>query len=174
MSALEKYQNKCREETKTRILAALQGAGWIRYQNLKEKTELAKSTLSKYLKELVEEKILERKRELESGEWPIPVSYRIAKKEKSFVEAKVGRYDAVSFIETLESPVYKSGKKGKITVSAFMSPIEEQYRESAQRKVNGIVGSKSWVWRVLGWQFSKLMPGKKIAVIITMEGKQDN
>jgi len=167
MSALKEYQNKCREETKTRILAALQGAGWIRYQNLKEKAELAKSTLSKYLKELVEEKILERRRELKSGEWPIPVSYRIAKKEESFVKAQVERYHAINYINKMEKLVHRSKQDKKSSISVFMSPVEKDYRRLAQIMVDSIAGGYV---RFVGLAGKGLRPGQKLAIVITVEG----
>lgn len=59
-----------------KILEALVDGGWHRYREIKQQTELSSATISKHLKRL-EKGIIERKLDLESGEYPYPVYYRI-------------------------------------------------------------------------------------------------
>lgn len=74
---LKNYREDLRTANRGKILAALSNYEWNRYSDLLEKTGHARSTLSKYLDELVEKKLVLRKVDTESDEWPIPVLYKL-------------------------------------------------------------------------------------------------
>lgn len=59
-----------------KILGALKDGEWHRYQEIQRITGASSATISKHLKRL-ENGIVERKIDMESGEYPYPVSYRI-------------------------------------------------------------------------------------------------
>jgi DNA-binding HxlR family transcriptional regulator len=61
---------------KDKILKVVNDGDWHRYSELTEKTKLSTATLSKHLKEL-ERGIVERCIDVESGDYPPPVFYRI-------------------------------------------------------------------------------------------------
>jgi len=58
------------------ILSILSDGKWHRHREILEKTKLSPTTLSKHLKEL-EKGIVEKRIDLESGEYPYPVYYRL-------------------------------------------------------------------------------------------------
>jgi len=71
------------------ILDVLGGGGWVRYSEIVGKTGLSTATVSKHLKRLEEEACVEKKIDIESGEYPYPVSYRILPEgEKSRVKLR--------------------------------------------------------------------------------------
>jgi DNA-binding transcriptional ArsR family regulator len=66
--------------SKRKIQDALKDEDWHRYQTLQKQTELSTATLSKHLKRLVMGGIVEKKIDIESGEYPYPVYYRLKHK----------------------------------------------------------------------------------------------
>jgi DNA-binding Lrp family transcriptional regulator len=58
------------------ILSVLSDGKWHRHREILEKTKLSPTTLSKHLKEL-EKGIVEKRIDLQSGEYPYPVYYRL-------------------------------------------------------------------------------------------------
>jgi len=70
------YQIGKAHTAKKTILNVLNNGEWYRYGELKKKTKLSTATLSKHLKEL-EKGTVEKKIDLQSGEYPYPVYYRL-------------------------------------------------------------------------------------------------
>ncbi len=79
MDSLEKWREQKRKEGRSKILSVLQDVQWHRYQDLIKETGLAKSTLSKYLKEFLEKEVIIKKAEIE--EWPPQIYYKLASLE---------------------------------------------------------------------------------------------
>lgn len=73
---LGERQIKDAQTSQQAILKVLSDGEWHRYQELREQTSLSTATLSKHLKKL-EKGLVEKKLDLESGEYPYPVYYRI-------------------------------------------------------------------------------------------------
>ena len=63
-------------EKRQQILSILSDGQWHRHKEILEKTKLSPTTLSKHLKEL-EKGIVEKRIDIESGEYPYPVYYRL-------------------------------------------------------------------------------------------------
>ncbi|MEM3699706.1 MAG: winged helix-turn-helix domain-containing protein [Candidatus Bathyarchaeia archaeon] len=70
------YQIKKAQTSEKQILEILSDGKWHRYQELLAKTKLSTATLSKHLKRL-EKGLIEKRLDLESGEYPYPVYYRL-------------------------------------------------------------------------------------------------
>jgi len=68
-------ENEAREKRKL-ILNVLSDGKWHRHKEILEKTGLSPTTLSKHLKEL-EKSIVEKRIDIQSGEYPYPVYYRL-------------------------------------------------------------------------------------------------
>ena len=70
------YQTEKAINAKWSILKTLSDGEWHRNMELKEKTRLSSRTLSKHLKQMTELKIIEKKEDIESGKYPVPVLYK--------------------------------------------------------------------------------------------------
>lgn len=77
------YQLRKARRSKARILEALSDGKWHRYKEIEEKTELSAATVSKHLKEM-EGVIIQKRVDLESGEYPYPAYYKIGREEFDF------------------------------------------------------------------------------------------
>jgi len=62
-------------DSKTKILEVLSDGKWHRYKEIVEKTGLSTATVAKHLKEL--SPIVEKRIEVDSGEYPYPTRYRL-------------------------------------------------------------------------------------------------
>ena len=71
------YQVKRAEFSKSKILRILEDGEWHRYSEIKKAAGVSTATLSKHLEELVKSGVIIKKIDLESGEYPYPVLYRI-------------------------------------------------------------------------------------------------
>lgn len=69
-------QEKEAHEKRKLILDVLSDGEWHRHKEILEKTRLSPTTLSKHLKEL-EKGLVEKRIDIESGEYPYPVYYRL-------------------------------------------------------------------------------------------------
>lgn len=67
--------------SKQKIISVLGDGQWHRHKEIMEITKLSPTTLSKHLK-VLEKGIIERKIDLESGEYPAPVYYRLREEEQ--------------------------------------------------------------------------------------------
>jgi DNA-binding Lrp family transcriptional regulator len=71
-----RYQKDLVWDSEKRILNVLSNGKWHRYQEIQQATKLSTATLSKHLKRL-EKGIVEKRIDLQSGEYPYPVYYRL-------------------------------------------------------------------------------------------------
>ncbi len=92
--------------------------------------------------------------------------YMLSNEEKT--QAKRAKYASIEFIEALGTPVYARAEKGKATISAFISPVGRQSRESLQ-KIADNIARKYTAW-ALQHVKRTLSPKQKIAVVLTVEG----
>jgi DNA-binding HxlR family transcriptional regulator len=83
---LGKYQIDKEAKALTSVLKALDDEKEHRYKDIKEKTGLNDVTLTKYLKELKEMKLIERNIDRKSDTYPIPVYYKINPMMKAVLE----------------------------------------------------------------------------------------
>jgi len=92
--------------------------------------------------------------------------YMLTNEEKS--KAKRAKYASVKYIENMGTPVYARAEKGKATISAFITPVQKQSRESIQ-KIADNTAKKFTVW-ALQHVRRTLLPNQKMAVVLTVEG----
>jgi len=71
-----RYQKDLAWDSQKQILNVLSDGKWHRHQEIQQATKLSTATLSKHLKRL-EKGLVEKKLDLESGQYPYPVYYRI-------------------------------------------------------------------------------------------------
>ena len=75
------------EDSKSKILNALGSGEWVRYSDIVKRTGLGTTTVSKFLKIMERTGEIEKKVDLESGEYPYPALYRITDKGRNSLEA---------------------------------------------------------------------------------------
>jgi len=73
------------------ILIILSDDQWHRNMELKEKTKLSSRTLAKHLNQMINLKIIERKEDVESGKYPVPVLYKAHPELTIMVKAFIAR-----------------------------------------------------------------------------------
>jgi len=82
-----RYQKDLAWDSEKQILNVLSDGKWHRYQEIKEATKLSTATLSKHLKRL-EKGLVEKRVDLQSGEYPYPAYYRIKENIYSRMDRK--------------------------------------------------------------------------------------
>jgi len=92
------HKNKA-YEAKWKILIALSDGQWHRYMELKQKTELSSRTLTKHLDHMKNIQIIEKKADIESGEYPYPVFYKATPELKIYVNATITRKKVLNGLE---------------------------------------------------------------------------
>lgn len=85
--------------SRAEILAALSDGQWHRNMELKEKTKLSSRTLAKNLNEMTNLRIIEKKTDVESGKYPVPVLYKVEPRVKTYIEAMLTREELVNQLE---------------------------------------------------------------------------
>ncbi len=140
------YQIKKAKASKKQILKVLEDGKWHRYSEIKKATGLSSATLSKHLEELTKG-IVEKKLDLESGEYPYPVLYRLKpfvfEKAKPFEpyftkKYKLIRYDLHSLhsfcgmmtLSILKKYLENPKENEEIFNQAFENYVIECYRET--------------------------------------------
>lgn len=88
-------------EARWKIFIALSDGQWHRNMKLKEKTELSSRTLAKHLSQMTKIRIIERKKDVKSGKYPIPVLYKIKFPFDTYVKANISRIWFANQIETM-------------------------------------------------------------------------
>jgi len=78
-------QEKQRLKAKTAILEALADGKWHRFGEIVNCTKMSPATVSKYLKQFETSEIIQKKVDIESGEYPYPAYYKLTR--KGFEEA---------------------------------------------------------------------------------------
>ena len=83
------YQTAIARKSRIELLSFFKDGKWYRQKEIKKGVKISSATVNKELKELVKIKILEKKIDLESEEYPYPVTYRISERVKFLVEIAV-------------------------------------------------------------------------------------
>jgi len=66
---------------------------------LKEKTKLSSRTLTKHLNQMTNLRIIEKKTDVESGKYPVPVLYKAKPNLVTYVKASMARREAANLFE---------------------------------------------------------------------------
>jgi len=82
-----KYQIETAQESRLKILRALSSGEWVRYRDVVVRAGVGTTTASKFLKLLEKAGEVEKKVDLESGEYPYPVLYRLTPKGMEVLKA---------------------------------------------------------------------------------------
>jgi len=140
------YQIKKAKASKKEILKVLQDGKWHRYSEIKEATGLSPATLSKHLEELTKG-IVEKKLDLESGEYPYPVLYRLKpfvfEKAKPIEPQFTRKYELIRYdlhflhslcglltLDFLRMYLENPKENEEIFNQAFENYVIERYRDS--------------------------------------------
>ena len=85
------YQREKAYYSQKTIFKILSDEKWHRNMELKTKSKLSPRTLAKHLQRLMELKLIERKEDVESGEYPVPVFYKAVPELIEYIDASVIR-----------------------------------------------------------------------------------
>jgi DNA-binding Lrp family transcriptional regulator len=158
-----------RKDNLTKLLFLLEKHKELTFGVLKEELRVSEPTLTEYIKTLEDkEKKIEHFFKLgdRKHKW-----YRIKPQNRQLVEAQLGKYEAITFIENLSKPIYvyepMPNRKG--AVAAFAN-IPSKPRQVVETILRGTVkGSTPILAKV-----SKLSKGEEIALVIMMSGNGDD
>ena len=159
-----RWAKKGKEDNKDLVLKKIEEKD-RKYSELK-KLNFSDPTLSIYLKELIKDGYIEFYEDPKDRrvKW-----YQIKQESKQKVEAKLLKYDAIRFIESIKDPTYqsKTSEDKKVRASIFVSSVEEPYQKGWQRIVDAQLENCYRLAKKLIPLPTK--PGLKIAVIFTKE-----
>jgi len=133
------------------------------YTQLKENIEVSDPTLSSYIRELTKRRLIEWSETADRRE----KGYRIKSKTKASSELQ--RYTSIEFIGNMKDIICASrpSRDRKTTLNVFLSPVEEQERAPMKKRADKIM--RRYIW-LLRWIGTRLFPGNKMAIVITVEG----
>ena len=86
-------------KAKWSILKTLSDGQWHRNMELKEKTELSSRTLAKHLNHMTNIQIIERKEDIESRKYPVPVLYKAIPELTTYIKASISREEITNMVE---------------------------------------------------------------------------
>lgn len=169
------------KKAKTTVLKALEDGKWHRFNEVVGITKMSPATVSKYLKAFKKE--VEKKRDLRSGKYPIPVSYKLTELGmKTLAERKTLDHIETpnkTFFETEDKdtlpemllgarqdiaeliPVkswYDLSPEGKVFIDTLLV-FDEEHKEKMTTIVNELKQKKEWPELYLGhlcWEFVEL------------------
>ena len=87
-------------KSKWLILKTLSDGQWHRNMELKQKTELSSRTLAKHLNHMINIKIIERKEDIKSRKYPVPVLYKATPELTTYVKARIAREEFANGLES--------------------------------------------------------------------------
>ena len=167
MARMPHYKEKGKRENEDRFLALLKEHGNLQFYELKAKLDVSSPTLTSYIKHLEREGKIEEFRK--ADDYRRVRRYRLKKEKMDEINWQVGRYEAIKFIQEIDNPVYANYRKGNKAIAAFSSVPAKGNRESYEKMVRGIAGSKGW--RLLSWLIPK-KSNQKMAVIIMVDREE--
>jgi len=100
------YQIARSRKAETKILEILSDGKMHRYGEIVKKTGLSTATVTKHLKKLEEEGYVIKQVDLESGEYPYPVLYKLTTKGESFKEKEIFK-DEIDCLNLIEIKISK-------------------------------------------------------------------
>jgi DNA-binding HxlR family transcriptional regulator len=167
------------KKAKTAVLRALGDGEWHRFNEVVETTKMSPATVSKYLKAFKKE--VEKKRDLKSGKYPIPVSYKLTelgqktlaeRKTLDHIETPNKTYFKTENEHTLSEmllgarqditnlfPVkswYDLSPEGKVFIDTLLV-FDEEHKEKIATIVNELKQKKEWPEVYLGSLCSKFV-----------------
>jgi DNA-binding HxlR family transcriptional regulator len=160
------------KKAKTAVLKALEDGKWHRFIEVVEITKMSPATISKYLKAFKKE--VEKKRDLRSGKYPIPVSYKLTELgQKTLAERKtldhietpnktffktenkdtlpkmlLGARQDIAELVSVES-WYDLSPEGKVFIDTLLV-FDEEHKEKIATMVNELKRKKEWPEVYLG------------------------
>ena len=81
------------------ILKTLSDGQWHRNMELEKETKLSSRTLAKHLNHMTNIQIIERKEDVESGKYPIPVLYKATSELTTYINASITREEFLNRLE---------------------------------------------------------------------------
>ena len=154
-------------ENLNKLLSLLKEHGELQYSDLKEKLGVSDPTLTNYIKELEKQGKIEAffKPEDRRQRW-----YRIRHESQRLVDAELGKYRTIRFIEGIVDPIYleeisKDGSKG---MSLFSSVPPSENRDDWEADLR----KKTQLGLLLRF-FPKLKKDCDLALVITVKGKRN-
>lgn len=164
---MEHYKKKAKRDKLSELLGLLKQHGKLRSSALEEKLGVSSPTLSAYLRELKRENKIEDltvKNEDGRFKW-----YRIKPESKKHVDAELGKFEAIRFIDAISDPIYcyEEDKDGGKAIAAFVSRIDPRVDRVAEKMTDQIVKPYLKLLRM-----TTLLPNQKIAVVIMVKGKE--
>ena len=143
-----------------KLLALLKTKKEMTFQQLKEALGVSDPTLAEYIKTLENQKRIENflKSPDRRHRW-----YKIKLESAEEVDAQIGRYEAIKFIEGIQNPlyIYKPSPNGQKAIAAFAQA------DPSLRKPLDMIASAG-----LRFLTAPLRPGQKIAVVLMAEGRK--
>ncbi len=85
------YQTDKANKARWAIFLSLSDGQWHRNMELREKTNLSSRTLAKHLTQMLKLRIIEKKKDTESGEYPFPVFYKTVPTLETYINACIER-----------------------------------------------------------------------------------
>jgi DNA-binding PadR family transcriptional regulator len=160
------------KKAKTTVLKALEDGEWHRFNEIVEITKMSPATVSKYLKGFKKE--VEKKRDLRSGKYPIPVFYKLTElgqktlaerktldhieaPNKTFFEAEnkntlpemlLGARQDIAQLIPVKS-WYDLSPEGKVFIDTLLV-FDEEHKEKMTAIVNELKQRKEWPEIYLG------------------------
>jgi DNA-binding Lrp family transcriptional regulator len=170
MSKVEHYKKKTERENLNRLLSLLKQYGRLRSDELKEKLGVSSPTLAHYIKQLEEKERIEHI--YIEGEDRRFRYYRIKPKNFENVEAQLGKYEAIRFVEKISNPlyVYRESNDKKKAIAPFISPL-------GQPKLDTVM--KASVTQIVSYNLNSIskllrLPNQQnMAIVIMVKGKED-
>ena len=167
MAKMEHYKKKVKRDKLSELLGLLKQHGRLRSSVLEKKLGVSSPTLSAYLRELKRENKIEEDLTVKDEDRRKKF-YRIKSESQKDVEAELGKFEAIRFIDAISDPVYcyEEDKDGGKAIAAFVSRIDPRVDGVAEKMTNQIVKQYLKFLRM-----ATLLPNQKIAVVIMVKGK---
>jgi len=123
---LGEYQIKKAEKSRNLVMNVLANGDWLRYTQLANQTSLSTATVSKFLKELEKEGEIQKKVDIESGEYPYPAYYRLTDRglERVNKEALKKRIDETPPLERYSMEITRQNLKTKVDVPGWYKKLD--------------------------------------------------
>lgn len=159
MTTKNRFQTRRERQNKIRRMIKEGPTTW---KKLLSELQVSPATLSQDLERLITNKEIQAHKN--------PEDRRITWYEAigDIIDNEIKRHEALEFIESIEDPltVHKQSEDKTSTVSIFMGPVEEQYREGMRKVVLMWAQSFFPMWNK---GVKTVRPGQKIAVVLTRE-----
>lgn len=133
MAEAEHYKKKQQREKVSLFLKFLREKGNLSFTEGKTLLNVSSTTMSSYIRQLLCDQKIEQYSIIEEKK-PKKQRYRLSKENLAKVQADIGKYEAIQFIEELQSPIYyhTKSKDGRTAVAAFADGNTQKQRDIFQ------------------------------------------